>query len=181
MLGVNIGTFGEVEHKFLVLEDGQMPYCFLIGIEFLRKYRLSVDVGNERLMKVEKVIARMQAGDVCAAGFVGLLKVGVGEEELLTIQDVEEMQEWCPMIKKLRECILDCKLLYEWPGILTEFKRYATRFVVCMNVVYFVREMKEGSVCVPVFSLDGAISMTLIVPNRYGQMGKFKLWEYMKE
>ena len=69
MLGVSIGTFGEVEHKFLVLEDGQMLYYFFIGIEFLCKYGLSVDVGNESLMK-DKVIARMQAGDVCAAGFV---------------------------------------------------------------------------------------------------------------
>ena len=179
-LEVSMGTFGEVEHKFLVLEDGQMPYCFLIGIEFLRKYGLSVDVGNERLMKDEKVIARMQASDVCAAGFVGLLKVGVGEEELLTIQDVEEMQEWCPMINRLKECILEGKLLNEWPTMLMEFKKYASRFVVCMDVVYFVREMKEGSVYVPVFSLVGTIGMTLIVHNKYGHMGKFKLWECMK-
>ena len=74
----------------------------MIGIEFLRKYGLSVDdAGNERLIKGKKVIVQMQAGDVCAAGFVGLLKVGIGEEELLTIQDVEERQEWCPMIKRM--------------------------------------------------------------------------------
>ena len=51
-----------------------------------------------------------------------LLKVGRGEEELLTIHDVKEMQEWCPMINRLRECILDGKLLNEWTGMLTEFK-----------------------------------------------------------
>ena len=146
MLGVSIGMFGEVERKFLVLEDGQMPYCFLIDIEFLWKYGLSVDVRNECLMKGEKVIAQMQAGDVCAAGFVGLSKVGMGEKELLMVQDVEEMQEWCPMINILRECIVDCKLLNEWPGILIKFKRYASRFIVCMNVVYFARDMKECSV-----------------------------------
>ena len=104
-------------------------------------------MGNERLMKGEKIIARMQAGDVGAAGFVGLLKVGVGEEELLTIQDVEEMQEWCPMINRLRECVLDGKLLNEWPWMLTKFKRYVSRSVSCMNFVYFVQEMKKGSVC----------------------------------
>ena len=71
-----------MEHKFLVIEDGQMPFCFLIGIKFLRKYGLSVDVGNEGWMKGE-VIARMEANDVCAAGFVRLLKVGMGDEELL--------------------------------------------------------------------------------------------------
>ena len=73
-------------------------------------------MGNERLMKGEKVIARMQAGDVCAAGFIGFLKVGVGEEELLTIQDVEEMQEWCPMINRLRGCTVDGKLLTNGSG-----------------------------------------------------------------
>ena len=41
----------------------------------------------ERLVKGEKVIAWMQAGDIYNAGFVGLLKVGLGEEELLAIQD----------------------------------------------------------------------------------------------
>ena len=50
MLGVSIRIFGEVEHKFLVLEDRQIPYYFLVGIEFLQKYGLSVDVGNEHLM-----------------------------------------------------------------------------------------------------------------------------------
>ena len=58
----------------------------------MHKYELSFDLGNERLMKGEKVIALMQGGRVCAADFVGLLKVDVGEEELLTIQGVEEMQ-----------------------------------------------------------------------------------------
>ena len=91
-----------------------MPYRFLIEIEFLRKYGLSVDVGNERLMNGEKVIVRMQAGDVCAVGFVGLSKVGVGEEEFLTIQDVEEVQEWCQMTRRLRKCILNSKLLNKW-------------------------------------------------------------------
>ena len=61
--------------------------------------------------------------------------------------------------------------------MLTEFKMYASRFVVCMNIVYFVWEMKEGSVYVPVLLLVGAIGMTLIVHNWYRYMGKFKLWE----
>ena len=46
-----------------------------------------------------------------------------------------------------------------------------------MSVVYFVREMKKGSVYLPVFSLMGTIWIVLIVHNRYGHMGKFKLWE----
>ena len=79
-LGVMVGTLGQVKHKFLTLEDGQMPYYVLIGIEFLRKYGLSVNVRNERLMNGEKVIARMHAGDICFAGFVG-----VGEKQLLTM------------------------------------------------------------------------------------------------
>ena len=40
-----------------------------------------------------------------------------------------------------------------------------------------LREMKEGSVYVPVLLLVGAIGMTLIVHNWYRYMGKFKLWE----
>ena len=104
---------------FLVLEDGQ-----------IRKYGLLVGVGSERLMKGEKVITRMQAGDVCAVRFVGLLKVGVEEKESLTVQNVEQMQEWFPMIHRLRECILYGKLLIEGPGMLKEFKRYASRLCV---------------------------------------------------
>ena len=122
---------------------------------------------------------RMQAGNVCAAGFVGLLKVGVREEELLTIQDVEEMEECCPMINMLRDYILDGVLLNEWPGMLKK-KRYASRFVVCMNIVYFVRGMKKGSVYVPFFSLVGTTGMSLIVHNRYEHMRKCKLWGCMK-
>ena len=79
-----------MEHKFLVVDYGQMPYYFLVGMEFLQKYGLPVDVGSEHLMKGEKAIARAQFGDACAAGFIGSLKMGVRKEELLTIQDVEE-------------------------------------------------------------------------------------------
>ena len=89
--------------KLDVLEDEQMPYCFLLRIEFLRKHCTSVDIGNECLMKGDKVVVRMQSG-ICAASFVGVLKIGLGKKELLTIGDVEEMQEECPMVCKLKEC-----------------------------------------------------------------------------
>ena len=36
-----------------------------------------------------------------------------------------------------------------------------------MNVLYYVRGMKEGNIYVPVFSLVGIIGMALIVRNRY--------------
>ena len=65
--------------------------------------------------------------------------------------------------------------------MLREFTRFANKFVVCMNVMYFLRKSREGEVYVPVFSLEGAVGMALLVHNRYGHMGRIKLWECMRE
>src|SRR5678816_3631754 len=158
-----------------------MPYCFLFGINFLRMNGLSVDVGNERLLKGNREVVRMQKGDVCVADFVGMVRVGVGDEELLSMRDIEVMQEECPMVCELRKCILSGKEVCRWDQMIEDFRVFAKRFVVCTNVVYYIRKVREEDLYVPVFSVIGTVGMALVIHRRYGHMGKFKLWECMKE
>ena len=65
--------------------------------------------------------------------------------------------------------------------MLREFTRFANKLVVCMNVVYFLRISREDEVYMPDFSSGGAVRMALLMHNRYGPMGKSKLWECMRE
>ena len=97
----------------MCLKKSRCLIVFLLGSEFLRKHGVSGDVGNECLMKGDKVVVRMQSEGAC--------------------------------------------------------------------VVYFLRKTREGEVYVPVFSLGGAVGLVLLVHKRYGHMGKFKLWECMRE
>ena len=51
---VKLGELDDLEHQFFVVEDEQMPFCFLLVIEFLRKH-----AGNECLMKGNRVVVTM--------------------------------------------------------------------------------------------------------------------------
>ena len=64
---------------------------------------------------------------------------------------------------------------------MKEFKRYVGRFVVCCGIVYFMYKWMDEEMYVPVFSISGAIGMCKIVHDRYGHMGKSKLWDCMRE
>ena len=111
----------------------------------------------------EKVIVHLQGQNGCMINFVGEINLGLEEEsEILCDEDIEEMQYMCPMVKELKECIVNRIPVNEWPNCLKEFKRFADRFFVCMNVVYFIRKMKRENVMVPVMSLVGMIGLVKV-------------------
>ena len=205
-LTVSIGKLMNVSHKFAVLNEEQMPYCFLIGIDFLRLKGLVVDLGNERLLKNDMVIAQMQSDEFCLISFVGRVWVDENEtmsseevnenecvlnenekflekndEDLLSSEDIERMQQDCPIISQLRECIMNGVPVSEWRGLLMYFKRFANKFVISSGLIYFKREWMNEEMYVPVFSISGAIGVCMLVHERLGHMGKIKLWECMRE
>ena len=180
-LELSFGELGNVVHEFAVLSDEQMPHCFLIGIDFVRMKGLSVDAENEVLLKGDKMVARIQNESVYVAGFVGMASMVKSEDELLSLEDVELMQQSCPMIYELRKCVEDRVPVREWKCFMKEFKRYVSRFVVSRGIVYFLYRWMDEEVYVPVFSISGAIGMCKIVHDRYGHMGKSKLWDCMRE
>ena len=181
VLVVSVGKMEEVKHVFVVVGDDQMPFCFLIGVDFLRMNDIAVDVGSEVLQKDGRVISRMQREQGCMVRFVGVMNVLVNETDLLTQEDIEEMQAVCPMIQRLSECVRLRIPVGDWDVMLRDFRKFSSRFVWCQGLLYFVRKWMGESMYVPVFSVFGTIGICKIVHDRYGHMGKFKLIECMKE
>lgn len=91
-----------------------MPYCFLLGIEFLRLNNLSVDV----VIRGYQEIIWLQRNEVGVAGFLGFIKVERKDTEILNIESIADMQENCPMIKELRYFIRGQIPWREWKSYM---------------------------------------------------------------
>ena len=181
ILTVSMKELEEVKYRFVVLKDKQLPYCFVIGIDFLRVNELCIDIENEVLLKNDRVIVRLQGENVCMVRFVGIMDITNCKNELLSLEDIEEMQLGCSVVRILKWYIWSGIPAKNWDEWLDDFRRYAERFVICEGIVYFSREYFGELMYVPVFSVKGSVGMCLLVHNKYGHMGKFKLIECMKE
>ena len=113
--------------------------------------------------------------------FVGTLSLSLKENnDILSNDDILQMQDDYLIVSGLKKCVLERKSVNEWSESLTEFQRFAERFIVCKGMLYFARTLKGEDVLVPVMSLEGLIGLVKIVHNESGHMGRMKLWETMK-
>ena len=183
-LGITLGNRLEVEHNFIVLKEDQLPFCFILGIEFLSRYELIIDVGKEQLLKRNGLEMQLPLGSgrTNIVNFVGYISLSVTDDnEILSDDDLSEMQDDCPVLNELKRCVIERKLLNEWPECLSQFKRFAERFIMFKDLIYFVRKFKDGEeMYVPVMSLVGMIGLVKVVHNEFGHLGRAKLWECMK-
>ena len=54
-LRIKLGEYFEEGHNFVVLEEDQMPFCFLFGIYFLKIHAFVLDVGKGQMCKGKEV------------------------------------------------------------------------------------------------------------------------------
>ena len=173
----------EVEHSFVVLSHGQMPFCFILGIDICKKLDLVIDINNSVVLKGKKKIARLtKETGIMVGHFQGYIEVERrDDQEILCDDDVSDMQELCPILLLLKKYLMNQIGISEWPSVLGDFKRYASNLVVIMDTIYYSKNSKNGECCyVPVASLHGMIGLTLIIHNVFGHPGKHKLMETMK-
>ena len=107
----------------------------------------------------------------------------VGEEsEVLSDQDISEIQDADPVICKVKDCILNKVTVRRWPRELAEYRRFIQSLVVCVDVLYYLRRERSGEVVrVPVLSYEGMVGLVIIVHWKYGHAGKNRLWMLMKD
>ena len=168
-------------HHAVILENDAMPCCILLGIDFLRRHQLSIDVGNGLVFQQGKSIMKLNTGCVSEA-FAGVIQVDLDDDrEILSELDIMEIQDRCEHISELKRCLLKGTRQQDWPSILKLFKRYAKGLVVCMDTVYYSKLDPEGDrIYVPALSLTAIIGLTMIVHERNGHLGKHKLLRCMK-
>src|SRR5215470_7121162 len=66
----------DIEHTFLVLEEAeQMPYCFLLGIDLMRVYGISLDFGQDRVGINGVYDTGMRIGDSMGLNFAGWVQL----------------------------------------------------------------------------------------------------------
>ena len=175
------------QQEFIVLENESMPYCFLLGIDFLRKNMLSVDVNKEVLLQGNRIETYLNYGkpkigedNAEFAGQVELKKLD--DEEVLDDYDIQELQETSDEIRTLKRAIENQTSLDKWPLEIIHFKKFAKKLSLMMGIIYYATGQEDDEkIPVPVLSLPGIIGITVIShTNQLAHAGKHKLWHYMK-
>ena len=85
----------DIEHTFLVLEEAeQMPYCFLLGIDLMRVYGISLDFGQDRVGINGVYDTGMRIGGSMGLNFAGWVQLDPESMDELGITDFRKMQDW---------------------------------------------------------------------------------------
>lgn len=176
----------EYEMGFLVLEDSTFPYCILLGVDFLRRYDITVDPAKGRLTTNERTIGdvevnlttMMEGTPFMAAAQIEL----VDNQEIIEDGEILEWQELSQEIKKVKEAVDQNRKMKDWSESIKIFKRYAKKMTVIMSTLYYLMEGEyKEQIPVPILPLPIAIGLTIMVhQTMLVHLGKHKLWMAMK-
>lgn len=177
----------EYEMELVVLEDNTFPYCFLLGIDFIRKYGITVDVDMGKLLILERVIGEVSTNSTTVVrdtGFSGTIEMELlDNQEIIEDEEIQEWQEQSCEIKDLIEVVAKNRDVKNWPGKLHHFKRHAKNLVMVTSTLYYLMKGGESGepILVPVLPLPIVVGLSLMMHrDMYVHIGKHKLWAAMK-
>ncbi len=171
------------QHSFVVLENESMPYCFLIGIDFMKAYGLSLDVDEEIMLKQGKMVVKLTHGKNYPDFYGQIILEKTDNQEVLSDEDILEMQEMSFEIQTLKKNLKLKRIVDKWPEEIKDFKKYAEKFVIVFDTVYFFNGGEEEAELsmIPVLPMTGIIGITAIIHSeQLAHIGKHKLWQVMK-
>ena len=163
-LKFNIGSYSMHKcFKFGVVDEGIMPYCFLLGLDFMEEYDLGIDFNSLSCKQKRSVISPLLTGTVVGTttcvvttdipegtshiikpSFVeGSLRFEVkGSSETITGMSllvegnvVNQLQSRNTELNELRKLIKGNVPSKDWPGRLTSYRRHANKLSIMNNVV----------------------------------------------
>ena len=116
---VRLGQDLWVRQFFVVLEEGALPYCFLLGNDFLKAYKFKIDLERDRMYQDLEGGVELDLRAECVVNFVGLLSLSMeNESEILNDDEIWDMQEESLEVSELKKCIIERIHVCEWPASL---------------------------------------------------------------
>ena len=114
--------------------------------------------------------------------FVGIVKAEKDREtEFVTDKEIYDMQSTDPEIKCLIWQVKRKIPVRNWPQNLKEYRKFANRFVMLNELLYFMKLSKNDCEYIPVVSLSGLIGLTIITHLDFAHPGKPKMLDLLKK
>ena len=198
LLDINVGE-RKYSHKFSIVSDDVVPYCMLIGKDFLDKFNISVDF-NHNLVNADHMLLTTFLGESVPDNdnvFVLTKKSPAvsheihinnsikdiryeitGDEETVTglslvigDNDVKKLQNKVSIIRRIKKYIIANIHFSEWTNKFNSWRNYSGNLVVKNDILYF----SERGKLIPVVSRDVLTDLSLLMHIQFGHMGRDKL------
>ena len=197
-LKFNVGNYSMSScHKFAVVSDHILPCCFILGLDYLTKYDISMDF-NSSICKVDRnSIVPLYNNSVDNVKCCYMIKqASVNQNHQLIPQlinddlrfeltgdsgvisglslvseteTIRQLQGRCRDLSRLRTMLSQGIISKNWPGCLSSFRRYVNVLKVVDGVVVF----GESNVVVVPFKL--VVELALSVHYNFAHIGRDKL------
>ena len=198
-LAFSIGSFTMSKpHKFAVVESNSFPYCMLLGLDFMIKYGLDLDLKNN--------LCRQSGGSICPL----FIQSRIGATaDILTVRSVPStshvlkmesnhgefrfeiegasptimglslvnddqivrlIQTKCPQLKRLCKAISNNVDPKRWPVQISQFAKHHSSLSVENGIL-----MYSNPVPVVAVPFDFLVGIVLVLHNEFAHVGRDKL------
>ena len=201
---LGIGSYDTAyPHQFAVVDDGVMPYCLLLGIDFLKSYNLSIDSNKMNVKHDQVVLSSINCGTEESGN---LYMVSLGEpfetSHSIMAEAVDEGLRFviqgnsntvtglsfltdCSVVDRLQFGNSQLKLVHrtvktevpkhKWAKKISKFKRYYSELSVIDNVLVY------GNRRVVVVPFAVALELAITIHFHFSHIGRDKLISLIKD
>ena len=204
-LTVCLGSMSDpLLHSFLVVPDDSMPFCMLLGADYLVAHGISLDFGRRLCLQNGKSIAvlprewqphKLKSFLVSSSKCVDVREVCIGtgvapfdfcEERdvdsqeigltsLIKPQNIKRMQNSSPVLMRLRQAIRGA---HGWDGLLARFRRYRRELRVENSVITYITAEERPTVVV---TFSFLVEVLLVVHRHMAHIGRQKLQKLVRQ
>ena len=190
------GSNCPVQHSLAVVPDDALPYCMILGVDFLVSHLMEIDYGAGTLRRGEQTIYHfplVPGGGVAPANFSlqyshlpsSVVEIGIGTMDesvrfsvnqgpggayvssLLSLQEVKKLQRRSSLIAAVKRQLT--KRTQHWPRKVLQFKRYREDLVMKEDILF------HG--VVPVVTFSVLVELVLVIHHQMTHLGRQKLIE----
>jgi hypothetical protein len=192
--GLMVGT----DHKLAVVQNEMMPFCLILGIDFLREHQLELDFASSTIKKQGAPLRKMDpvadgpllscilvvedhwgpsVRTICVGSYDRSMTFALKRDQQMCVSglvslvdrgEVLKLQKCCPVLSVLKRNIQSPP--DQWPPQISRFRRYKNQLAVRDGMV---EHTKDKTVVVVPFEF--LVEFTLVLHHKMLHLGRQKL------
>ena len=175
-----------------VVPDCSMPYCVILGVDFLLANGISVDLSSYQCRQGDSVVAGLPNLGVAAGNSAGQITIMtcslLGDESgmlnsdpdpcfsLISRDTVHKLQQRSSVVKRVKAQLkIDPK--QRWPTAINNYRRFRDLLLVKEGILFY----SEGFILVPVVTFQVLVELVITIHVQLAHIGRQKLIERVKQ
>jgi hypothetical protein len=193
-------------HVFAVVSDSMMPFCIILGADFLTAHSLDLNMREGECRQASQVVDTfenttqpfsdtgsscfllspllpVQTRQVCIGTVSDNLRFGIAwsENEITGLTSLISLEEIYKLQQRSAQLVQLKRTLVgggvAWPKSIFRFKRYMDRLAVVDGIIVY----READVSAMVISFQVLIEVLLVIHYQMAHIGRNKLIELVKQ